>query len=238
MLHANGVMSSKSVDGTQALQIGDTFCIPELGITLRQKSSYDIYLYEGIMSHRDICIEIHFRETSEALCLCFNLTLKNQIFLDELTKSVRNVLPLHQHQSLRDNYPPSCPCCIEKQDEIRRDLSVHPLYRILIQMEDDIPLKLIHASLFTHSVQEFQLSSWSAHWGIIYLHAGSEQYSIDLTQVYHLHAKIDVIEGAPHTILTGFNALGNRILELSQEGTYPFHQWDSELRSSTPPMLD
>lgn len=234
MLHTNGAMSSQSMARIQALEIDNSISIPEAGVTLLKDAPHEIYLYEGTMSHRDICIEINFTEAAETLCISFDLTLENQAFINLITKLVAKVWPLHSHKSVRDKYAPNCHCCLEKQEELRKDTSSHPLSKILLNLEEATHLKLTHSGQFSHSVQEFQYCSQSTHWGIVYLHAGTRQYSIDLTQVYSLHARVDIFKGRPQTVLTGFNAHGHKILELAQEGMSALHQWENELKTATP----
>ena len=234
MLHTNGVMSSKSITRMQALQIGETHSIPEVGITLKNDTAYNIYLYEGTMNHRDLCLEINFSDSAETLSVCFDLSRQNNPFLNLLTKLVHSTSALHHHPNVSDKYAPSCACCQKKQQALREDISSHPLYRIFLTLEQDTALKITHSGLFTHSVHEFQYNEQSAHRGIVYLHAGSQQYSIDLTQIYHLHVKIDIIKGRPHTVLIAYNAHSHNILELSKAGMSALHQWSNELKIASP----
>ncbi|MEO1857636.1 MAG: hypothetical protein ABGY95_09790, partial [Rubritalea sp.] len=134
---------------------------------------------------------------------------------------------------VRDKYVPNCQCCLEQQEELRKDCSSHPLFRIIQSFEKDTSIKLTHSGVYAHSVHEFQYCSQSAHSGIVYLHAGKQQYSIDLTQIYHLHLRVDITKGRPQTVLTGFNAHGQKILELAQEGVRTLHQWGDELKTAT-----
>ncbi len=232
-LSSNGITFSKEINFAEVVDVDGRISISEAGFTLLPSEHVELMMYQGAQNHKDICVEVSYPDTPEAFFINFDLTEENKAFLKFLNQAVQATSPSHQRILLSDKLTPTCPCCTKKQQEVRDNITLHPLYTLLSKSDSTAEYIVLHAGTHTHSLQLFRIDSYTAHQGITHLHGSQQHLSVDLTQIYNLRTHIEEIGSTQHSTLTGYSSTGQIILEIRQEGTSAFYRWGKTLQQTS-----
>lgn len=230
VLHSefNGITQHRLLQYPEFLISGPKVFLLNCGIAIAASQIEAAYLHRG--EHRDLALILVFSASHTALRFEFDITESQP--LDALLGHVRAT-----HKQLPDLSIPqsiTCPCCLEKQAEIRKTPQLHPLFSIFESLAESnvrITLKLASKELNMYETYRLQSSAYLHYTEatVSLKHQKQGTLNVHLEKIYSMTMSARSLGEEDCIEFCLFDSLGSKTGEVIVHDFNQFAQWKQRI---------
>lgn len=214
-----------TTESPQVIIDNSCLCLPESGLNIEFQNVNSFFLQKDPNPSGNLRLILTSSDRNE------QLTIEVPRSADKAIDILTNEL-IRTHESLPDSgkikgtRPALCPCCRKKRENVRTDITSHPIYHIISfacfvdqQIWIDFNRSMLSCS------RAFDPSKESHPEGIISMASSEAIISMNLGEIFNSIAYLNHFEGTESTIVQCYNSHGNKLLSLIQQNTELFDVW-------------
>ena len=219
------ISCSFNIEAPQAIIEEAQLCIPESGLNINFDEVGCCLLKSSECDSGKMQLVFTSKEKNEQII--FEIESKEENALKTLSKYL---LKSHDHLPERgkvnDCRRALCPCCKEKRQNTRSDISSHPLYHIIsFACFVDQPIWLSFNREMVSFTKAFSPSKECHPEGIVSFKGKDSVLALDVGEIFHCIAHGSSFEGENSTVVQCYNSHGKPLFRLIQQNTELYDVW-------------
>ncbi|MBA72731.1 MAG: hypothetical protein CMO73_08670 [Verrucomicrobiales bacterium] len=212
-------------ESPQVIINNSCLCLPESGLNIEFQNVNCALLKKDPYSSENLSLVLTSGDRKEQITI--EVPRSENKAIDLLTKKlIRTHEYLPNSGKIKSSRPALCPCCSKKRENVRTDITSHPIYHILSfacfvdqQIWIDFNRSMLSCS------RNFAPSKECHPEGIISMASSEAIISMDLGEIFNSIAYLNNFEGTESTIVHCYNSHGHKLLSIIQQNTELFDVW-------------